>query len=143
MRLLSIMGLSIIGAVLSGTGPARAFSGDRRQIVLFGARWCAPCMLEYQNLPALVAASAPDRLILAWVDKPLAAPPVLSSQVQSMPLNDARQLARAIAGEGYGLPFSAMLDASGKPCVVVRAPLHPADLPLLHARCSTPPIGTR
>lgn len=100
-------------------------------------------MVEYQNLPALAAASVPDRLVLAWIDKPLAAPLVLASQVQSMPLDDARQLARTIAGEGYGLPFSAMLNANGKPCAVVLAPLHPADLPLLHARCSALPIGTR
>jgi thiol-disulfide isomerase/thioredoxin len=45
-----------------------------RRVILLGARWCAPCMAEWRNLPRLAAMVAPDRIVLAWVDRPIAVP---------------------------------------------------------------------
>jgi len=93
-----------------------------RRIVLFGAHWCAPCRAELQALPALAAAAAPVPIVLAWIDRP---PRTAFSQV---PAPAARALAKRIAGDGYGLPFAALLDADGTPCAIRRGPLLPADV---------------
>ena len=106
-----------------------------RVIMLFGARWCAPCMAEYRDLPILARAAAPDHLILAWVDRPIAPPAASAPDVGTIPIEDARRIADQVGGVGYGLPFSAMFDADGRLCAEWRNPLGPQDVEHLRARC--------
>ena len=84
----------------------------------------------------MTAAAAPDRVVLGWIDHPIAPPPATTSDVADLSVESARHLARTIAGDGYGLPFSVMFDARGKACAIWRAPLQPDDLPVMRARCS-------
>ncbi|WP_179505577.1 MULTISPECIES: hypothetical protein [unclassified Sphingomonas] len=119
----------------AGAAPAPAEQAPNR-IVLLGARWCAPCMAEYANLPALVRAAAPDRIVLAWIDRPIAAPPGLQGQVDTMPPAAARELAERRLGVGFGLPAAV---ASGSACQPWRGPLRPADLPAWRAACAGQP----
>jgi len=126
--------------LMMASGPAR--SQDRRApslhdaIVLFGAHWCAPCRGEYRNLPALIAAAAPDRLVIAWIDRSIGPPAgVLPGEIAVLGVEDAQTLAGRIGGEGYGLPFSAMFDSAGRVCSVWRKPLGAADIKALKAAC--------
>lgn len=102
-------------------------------IVLFGAHWCAPCRGEYRILPALILAAAPNRLILAWIDRPIGQP--VQATIEALDAQDAQALAGRIGGEGYGLPFSAMFDSNGRVCGIWRKPLHPKDVKLLIEAC--------
>lgn len=104
-------------------------------ILLFGARWCAPCMVEYRELPNLVRAASPEHITLAWIDRSIAPPAELASDVRALPVDEAQRLAGQIAGVGYGLPFSAAFDASGHVCAIWRHPLAPADIEHLRLIC--------
>jgi thiol-disulfide isomerase/thioredoxin len=130
-------GLSILAAASAMTvSPAAAIAGqghDSSAIVLFGAHWCAPCMGEVRRLPELAAAAAPDHLLLAWVDRPVGAPP---TNVESLPPEAARGLAHSLMGDGYGLPFSVMFDARGGVCAVRRSPLDPAAIASMRSQCA-------
>jgi thiol-disulfide isomerase/thioredoxin len=132
---LSIHALVILGLACLGFAPAFATDGKARTIVLFGARWCAPCMAEYSNLPALAAAAAPDHIALAWVDRKIAPPSAASLDLQSVAVDQARILAQSILGEGYGLPSSVMFDENGNACAIWHAPLHVSELTAFRAMC--------
>ena len=125
-----MMTLAVPGATASPV-PVR----EGRTIMTFGARWCAPCMVEYRELPELVRAAAPDQITLAWVDRQIAAPPGAVATVRSLSTDEARRAARRIGGEGYGLPFSAMFDETGHLCAVWRARLKAADVAVMRAQC--------
>jgi thiol-disulfide isomerase/thioredoxin len=138
MRRLSILALPLIlgASRLSAAVPEGQADHVRPPLlVLFGARWCAPCMVEYRTLSELIPVAAPVPVVLAWIDREIAPPVGLEKQVGSVPEGAARRLARDIAGEGYGLPFSALFDAKGKPCALLKAPLKPADVTAMRSRC--------
>ncbi len=125
--------LAVIIAVLPGLANAEP-AKEPAKIVLFGARWCAPCTAELGMLPQLIAAGAGDDLELAWIDAPPPLDPAAPG-VRMLPVREARALAEAIGGQGYGLPFAARFDSRDKPCAVWRAPLRPEDLATLRQQC--------
>ncbi len=116
-----------------------------RNIILFGASWCAPCELELRNLPALAAAAAPDRLVIAWIDQ--LPPPKLASGLANVSILqpvEARRHFNAVAGNNHGLPVSVIFDAGGKPCAMLRESLEPDKLRRMKAACrdrALPSIG--
>ncbi|MDE2405872.1 MAG: hypothetical protein KGM17_14480 [Sphingomonadales bacterium] len=128
MRPLSI--LVLLQATLLAPAPA---APAPMRLVLFGAVWCAPCRAELRNLPALAGAAAPQRITLAWIDRP-ALP--TTAEVAQLPPAQAARLARELLGEGYGLPAAVMLDAGGRACAVLRAPLTPAAIAGLRKACT-------
>lgn len=132
MRKLSI---ALCGAFLTALPvKAQAPSGGG-QVILLGARWCAPCMAEWRDLAVLVAAAKPDQVVLAWVDRPIPPPPALAGQVAVMPHAQAQELAQSLGGEGFGLPMAAYVPAGQRPCAPWRAPLRPKDLESLRKLC--------
>ncbi|HWL46808.1 MAG TPA: hypothetical protein VNQ31_03750 [Sphingomonadaceae bacterium] len=143
MSILALLGLfGLFTPVLpAGSAAVGDAPGDARLIMMFGARWCAPCMAEYRRLAALVPAAAPDRIALAWVDRPIAPPPAVARLVGSVPAAEARRFARLIGGDGYGLPFAAMFDSAERPCAVWRGALDAAAIAGLRARCAARPDG--
>lgn len=87
-------------------------------------------------LPALIAAAAPDRIALAWIDRPMPLPSNISpATIDNIGAKDAQSLAARLGGEGYGLPFAVMLDKEGQVCAVWRKPLRPTDIDALRADC--------
>lgn len=92
-------------------------------------------MAEWRDLAALVAAAKPDRVVLAWVDRPIPPPPALVGQVAIMPQPQALELAHRLGGEGFGLPMAAYVPAGGRPCAPWRAPLGVGDLGALRQLC--------
>ena len=127
--------LSVVIAVTLAACPAGANTGESGRVILLGARWCAPCMAEYRALGELVKAAEPDRLVLAWIDAPLPVPPALRGQLDVMPPEQARALALAVGGAGFGLPMAVRMPATGGQCRVWRAPLHPRQMPALKGLC--------
>jgi thiol-disulfide isomerase/thioredoxin len=129
--------LSLLG--LFGAGLAMAAqespSAQPRKIILLGARWCAPCMAELRDLPRLAAAAAPDRIALAWVDRPPALPPALAAQVDIIAPPQAHALAVRLGGQGFGLPMAAIMAPSGQYCRPWPHSLSPEKLPDLRQSC--------
>jgi thiol-disulfide isomerase/thioredoxin len=111
--------------------PTSALGAEPHRIVLLGARWCAPCMAEYAHLPELVRAAAPDRIVLAWIDRPIAVPAGLQGQVDSLPRRP-RALAEHELGVGFGLPAA----RPGAWLPAWRGPLHPTDLATWRSHCA-------
>ncbi|GHC98866.1 hypothetical protein GCM10019060_31100 [Novosphingobium pokkalii] len=128
-----LAGAFALSLALSLAMPTSALGAEPHRIVLLGARWCAPCMAEYANLPALVRAAAPDRVVLAWIDRPIAVPAGLQGQVDSLPAPAARALAEHELGVGFGLPAAL---APGRGCPPWRGPLHPTDLATWRSHCA-------
>lgn len=133
MRALSI---ALYGAFLAASPLQGQPPTEGGQVILLGARWCAPCMAEWRDLAALVAAAKPDQVVLAWVDRPIPPPPALAGQVAVMPSDQARELALRLGGEGFGLPMAAYAPAGRRACAPWRAPLRPKDLEPLRKLCS-------
>lgn len=135
MPRLSII-LILLVSLLGGDCRARAEEQAERRIILFGASWCAPCLIEIRGLPQLAAAAAPDRLIVAWTDsgadRYLAAAP---ANVEPMAQGASRRMLASLAGDVAGLPFAVMLDRQGRRCAEWRAPLTPRDVARLRALC--------
>lgn len=78
---------------------------------------------------------APDRIVLAWVDRPIDVPAALAPQITAMPAAQAQALAISYGGQGYGLPMATILDAQGRPCPVWRRPLRPEDVAEFYRMC--------
>lgn len=124
------------------TVTAKAPAWPRDALILFGADWCAPCLVEMRQIDALVAAAAPRRLFVAWLDQPRRLP--RTATVPRIPPHQAAELFAAIpGGGGRGLPTSVMTDATGTPCALRTAPLAPQDIAMLIRRCATAPDRRR
>jgi len=91
MHMLIILSLTVSGTVNADAAPATI--GGEHRIVLFGARWCAPCMAEYRSLSEIIAAATPDHVVLAWVEKPIAVPVSLEGIVETLSAQEAQRLA--------------------------------------------------
>lgn len=127
-------------AVLSATSVCAESGGvahDLREphLVLYGAWWCAPCVAEYRDLPALVLAVRPARIVLAWMDRPAPVPAGLSDHVESLPVGRAKLSASKHLGEGFGLPSAALVGASGALCHVWRERVRVAEVARLVRSC--------
>lgn len=127
------MSISFVAACLLAA-PASAEPAVTGRLVLLGARWCAPCMVEYRELSPLVAAAAPDRVELAWIDRPMAVPKALVGSVTSMTPEAARALAERVGGEGFGLPM-AVYERGGRTCRVWKRPLAAGDVAMMRKGC--------
>src|SRR5438128_2656904 len=86
-------------------------------IYLFGASWCAPCIVELRDLRRIAAATAPDRIVVVWAASGIARfvlPKIANVAIAS---DRTAQFARTLWARGNaGLPFSAMVDSRGRKC---------------------------
>ncbi|HWU03505.1 MAG TPA: hypothetical protein VN222_12265 [Novosphingobium sp.] len=92
-------------------------------------------MQEYRALPALVAAARPDRLVLAWTDRPLPVPPQLRGEVEVLAPAEAHALALRALGEGYGLPAALGLRGGQVVCRPWRGPLSAREIAEFRRGC--------
>ena len=124
--------LSTLLFILWATTAPAASAAPQGQVILLGARWCAPCMAEYRELAKLAAVAAPDKVLLAWVDRPMPVPAPLANQVGILSPTQAYALAEKLGGEGFGLPMAVYM-RDGAYCRVWKKPLTPEGLaPLRH-----------
>lgn len=132
-RLATAMVLAMLPGVAWGGAAADATTPHR--IVLLGARWCAPCMAELGHLPDLVRAAAPDRLVLAWIDRPIPIRGELAGQVDTMDPAEARRLAERELGEGFGLPAAIAMGPVGRVCRPLRGSIAATDFAAWRRNC--------
>jgi hypothetical protein len=143
MRFLSIW-IRLAGAVALVVGPAsQAAQPDgppppprANAVLLLGANWCAPCLAELRELPALAAANAQGRIILLWEDGPPR--PLWPRWPANAEIGTAAEAA-ALIGDGEisaGLPFSILLDGDAKTCLVWKGRLTGERLARLRNRCN-------
>lgn len=92
-------------------------------------------MAELADLDRLAEAARPERVVLAWVDRPVQLPARLAGQVDTLPLAEAKSLAQRIGGPGYGLPMAQLTGHGYRNCPVWRHPLRPADITSLRSAC--------
>lgn len=135
MLRLSILAGAFAAAMSAEARPSVGQEDYADALVMVGAHWCAPCMLEIRRLPELAAAAAPERIMLGWVDHPVALSQ-MPGHPTSLPPDVAGRLARDIAGDGYGLPFSVMFNRRGDACAVRRSPLAPEDIAGMRSQCA-------
>lgn len=112
----------------------------RNRVVLFGANWCAPCLVELRRLDELKATAHPRGLLLGWIDS---IPPADARRqdVPSLSPAGAKRLFEALAGQSTGLPTAVITDEAGRPCAIRRGPLRPEMLPAMNRSCRTTAPG--
>ena len=126
-------------------------------LILFGARWCAPCSAELHDLGAILLqlnrltgdanSPPPAQLVLAWIDRPVASS-VVTRAVDTMtptrmapprvllPLPfTASAWAEPRMTTAHGLPFAVMTDAAGRVCALHKGALQPVMITALWDQC--------
>jgi hypothetical protein len=105
-------------------------------IILVGADWCAPCVIELRELPALARAAAPDRLVLAWTDRAARLPAeAVRLGVTQVPLATAREMLARYGEGNAGLPLAVMLRGDGTACGRLRKGLSKDGIAVLLKSC--------
>lgn len=137
MRFKPTLTAAAVLLAMPAAGSAGGLPAPDHTIILIGADWCAPCVAELRELPALARAAAPDRLVLAWTDRAARLPPEAAQLgVTQVPLVTAREM-MARYGEGNsGLPLVVMLRNDGTACGTLREALTKERLALLRRSCA-------
>jgi len=109
-------------------------------MLLFIASWCAPCHSELDRLPAITRGAQPFRvLVVPFDDRPatLAMIEAVPAAQRWQPSREmGRRLARELATETGGLPFTMAVDRDGRPCATFRKGMDRASAEALAAQCS-------
>jgi thiol-disulfide isomerase/thioredoxin len=138
MRFKSILAIASILLAIPADASADGLTAPARTIILIGADWCAPCVAELRELPALAKAAAPNRLVLAWTDRSARLPPEAAQLgVTQVSLAKARELMARYGHGNSGLPLVVMLSNDGTACGTLRERLSKDGIALLLASCST------
>lgn len=94
------------------------------RIVLFGANWCAPCMVELRKLDLIVTLAGTRRVVIAWLDQAPDLP--LQSDRRTFDVlspKSARAMYRSYGEGNAGVPLTVALDSRDRRCGIVNAPL--------------------
>lgn len=117
-------------AVLSNENPSQP------AIFLFGASWCAPCIVELRNLAKLAAAAKPFKIIIVWADGKIRNFPLPRlDNVEITRDSEMRRMAALKGTEIVGLPYAAMTDRRGQKCAEWSGSLSPEIIVSFRERC--------
>lgn len=109
---------------------------DKLTLVLFGASWCAPCIAEVRSIDRIAAATTGDPVVLAWTDGGFARMRIaVPGNVQVAAQPRAQQLWQVHGHGAAGLPYSVMLDGSGRRCARWTYPLTPEAVAAMRRTC--------
>jgi hypothetical protein len=130
-----LMGAFALGGATSGFSQTREALPPANALIVFGANWCAPCLQELRELPALAAAVVPAQIIIAWRDG--APRKVWPSWPANAEVRGPAEADRWAGGADLsaGLPYAVLLDGQGKHCVVWNGRVTPERIARLKARC--------
>lgn len=112
---------------------ASADALEQREIILFGANWCVPCIEELRDLPELAKAASPDRLVIAWTDGVPRIPGGLG--VERLPREKSRELLARYGSGNAGLPLTVMIGKDGARCAMLRRRLTGGGIAGLRKEC--------
>lgn len=135
----AIVWAALSWALAGGAAPyevPQAGGWPASRLVLFGARWCAPCTAELRDAPLLAVEARRHgiALVLAWVDRPVA-PLAGEAAIERMAPALALDRVQAVAGIGFGLPLAVMTDSGGRVCAMRRARVDLRAVAAMIAQC--------
>ena len=138
----TVVAATLFACPLAGEAPhlasPAAAASLHRSFVMFGASWCAPCIVELRNIGAIAAAAGPDRIVIAWADSGIRNyRRTLPANVEIAPDAASQQLTRRFAADASGLPYTVMLNERGRKCAVVNAALTPGSVDELRRACGS------
>lgn len=110
----------LIGLV--GAAPPSPLPADA--LVIFGSRYCAPCVAELKELPRISQWRGTRPMVVAWIDKE--PPPVIRGYpaTRTVEWREARRMLLASsAGASLAVPLVVTTNGQGKVCGSTRKPL--------------------
>jgi thiol-disulfide isomerase/thioredoxin len=122
--------------------PASAETGryPPNSVLLFVASWCAPCHSELARLPAITRGAQPFRVLVVPFDDRPATRAMIEAAPAAQRWQPApemrRRLAKDLAAETAGLPFSMAIDRNGRGCGTFRKGMDGASAKALVVQCS-------
>jgi hypothetical protein len=121
MRFKPALAIAAMLLAVPAVAPAGQPASPAHTIILLGADWCAPCVVELRELPTLARAAAPLRLVLAWTDRAARLPAeAVRLGVTQVPLATAREMLARYGEGNAGLPLAVMLRGDGTACATLR-----------------------
>ena len=119
---------------LAGAGPATPLPADA--LVIFGSRYCAPCVAELKELPKISQWRGTRPMVVAWIDKE--PPPAIAAfpATRTVEWREARRMLMASsAGASLAVPLVVATNGQGKVCGATRKPLTRAAVTDLMKAC--------
>lgn len=129
----AIAALALLGA-LAGAGAPSPLPAN--SLVIFGSRYCAPCVAELKELPRISEWRGQRPMVVAWIDKE--PPPSIGTYhaTRAVEWREARRmLMSASDGASLAVPLVVATNAQGKVCGATRQPLTKAAVKGLTRAC--------
>ncbi|MFM6932944.1 MAG: hypothetical protein ACKOUT_11960 [Novosphingobium sp.] len=107
---------------LAGAAPPSPLPADA--LVIFGSRYCAPCVAELKELPKISQWRGARPMVVAWIDKE--PPPAIDAfpATRAVEWREARRMLMASsAGASLAVPLVVATNGQGKVCGATRQPL--------------------
>jgi len=139
---LSTSAVIFAAAIISNMGLAEPLPGPpkaeptKHVILMFGASWCVPCIVELRNIDALASSANPDRIKIIWSDGGIRGYKLPSSgDVEIISGTDTQRMMQQYASDASGLPYSVMLNEQGRKCAEWKTPLTSEAIKWMRATC--------
>lgn len=129
----AIAALAMLGA-LTGAGVSSPLPAN--SLVIFGSRYCAPCVAELKELPRISEWRGQRPMVVAWIDKE--PPPAIGAYPATRVAGwreARRMLMSASDGASLAVPMVVATNAQGKVCGSTRQPLTKATVKGLTRAC--------
>ncbi|MFM5906295.1 MAG: hypothetical protein ACKOPO_01690 [Novosphingobium sp.] len=134
MNTLKALAAVLAASALGGAVPAQPLPANA--LVIFGSRYCAPCVAELKELPKISQWRGARPMIVAWIDKE--PPPQIGTlpATRTVEWREARRMLKAsISGPSLAVPLVVATNGQGEVCGATRKPLSAAGVRALTKGC--------
>lgn len=128
--------IAALGLLAVLTGAAERQPLPANSLVIFGSRYCAPCVAELKELPRIAEWRGDRLMVVAWIDKESA--PAIGSYwgTRTADWREARRMLKAATdGPSLAVPLVVATNGQGKVCGATRQPLTKASVKSLTRAC--------